>query len=121
MIQKIYSFLGLNKTEISEAYAGDIVAIAGLSDIYVGETVCDVDHLDALPLIKVSEPTVEMTFSVNSSPFAGLDGAFVTSTKIDDRLYREIQKDVSLRVKRIGKGDECHSCDYHIMSFSRLD
>ena len=105
-IQKIYSFLGLNRTEITDAYAGDIVAIAGLSDIYVGETVCDPNNIEALPLIKVSEPTVEMNFSVNSSPFAGLDGAFVTSTKLDDRLYREVQKDVSLKVKRIGKGDE---------------
>ncbi len=105
-VQKIFSFLGLNKNEVEEAYAGDIVSIAGLSDIFVGETVCNVGKEEALPLIKVSEPTVEMTFSANNSPFAGKEGEFVTSTKIDDRLFKEIQKDVSLRVKRIGKGDE---------------
>ena len=105
-IQKIYSFLGLNRTEVSVAYAGDIVAVAGLSDIFVGETVCSVDNEEALPPIHVSEPTVEMYFSVNTSPFAGKEGKFVTSTKLDERLYREVQKDVSLRVRRIGNGDE---------------
>lgn len=105
-IQKIYSFLGLNRTEVSVAYAGDIVAVAGLSDIFVGETVCSVGNEEALPPIHVSEPTVEMYFSVNTSPFAGKEGKFVTSTKLDERLYREVQKDVSLRVRRIGNGDE---------------
>lgn len=105
-VQKLYSFLGLNKTEVDEAVAGDIVAIAGLPDIYVGETVCSLGKEEALPLIHVSEPTVEMTFSTNDSPFSGKEGKFVTSTKIDERLYREIQKDVSLRVERIGAGEE---------------
>lgn len=105
-IQKLYSFLGLQKNEIVEAYAGDIVAIAGLADIFVGETVCNIGYEEALPPIHISEPTVEMYFSTNTSPFAGLEGKFVTSTKIDDRLYREVQKDVSLRVKRIGSGEE---------------
>ena len=105
-VQKLYSFLGLNKTEVTEAGAGDIIALAGLPDIYVGETVCTVGLEEALPPIHVSEPTVQMTFSTNDSPFAGKEGKFVTSTKIDDRLYREIQKDVSLRVERIGAGDE---------------
>ena len=105
-VQKLYSFLGLNKTEVNEAVAGDIVAIAGLPDIYVGETVCTLGKEEALPLIHVSEPTVEMTFSTNDSPFSGKEGKFVTSTKIDERLYREIQKDVSLRVERIGAGEE---------------
>ena len=105
-IQKLYSFLGLQKNEIVEAYAGDIVAIAGLADIFVGETVCNIGYEEALPPIHISEPTVEMYFSTNTSPFAGLEGKFITSTKIDDRLYREVQKDVSLRVKRIGSGEE---------------
>ena len=105
-IQKLYSFLGLEKNEVEEAYAGDIVAVAGLADIYVGETICEVGSEEALPLIHVSEPTVEMTFSTNDSPFGGKEGKFVTSTKIDERLYREVQKDVSLRVSRIGKGEE---------------
>ena len=109
-IQKLYSFLGLEKNEIDEAYAGDIVAVAGLADIYVGETICDVGNEEALPLIHVSEPTVEMTFLTNDSPFGGKEGKFITSTKIDERLYREIQKDVSLRVERNGKKEEWRVC-----------
>jgi GTP-binding protein len=105
-IQKIYSYLGLHKNEISEAYAGDIVAVAGLADIYVGETICQVGFEEALPPIKISEPTVEMNFCTNNSPFSGQEGRFVTSTKLDERLYRETQKDVSLKVKRIGSGEE---------------
>lgn len=105
-IQKIYSFLGLQKTEVEEAYAGDIVAVAGLPDINVGETICEVGFEEALPLIKISEPTVEMFFSTNNSPFSGKEGKFVTSTKLEERLYREVQKDVSLRVRKSGVHDE---------------
>lgn len=105
-IQKLFSFLGLHKTEVEEATAGDIVAVAGLGDIFVGETICNVGFEESLPAIKVSEPTVEMTFQTNTSPFSGREGKFVTSTKIDERLYREVQKDVSLKVNRIGNGDE---------------
>jgi GTP-binding protein len=105
-IQKLYSFLGLHRTEILEAYAGDIVAVAGLVDINVGETICEVGYEEALPPIKISEPTVEMYFSVNNSPFAGKEGKFVTSTKLEERLLRETQKDVSLRVNRSGYHDE---------------
>ena len=105
-IQKLFSFLGLHRTEVNESYAGDIVAVAGLSDIFVGETICNVGLEKALPEIKVSEPTVEMYFSTNDSPFAGKEGKFVTSTKLEDRLYRETQKDVSLRVNKIGTHDE---------------
>lgn len=109
-IQKIFTFLGLNKIETEVAYAGDIVAIAGLGDIYVGETVCDVGAEVALPPIHVSEPTIEMIFGTNTSPFAGKEGKFVTSTKLDDRLFKETQKDVSLRVRRIGTSDEWVVC-----------
>ena len=105
-VQKLYSFLGLQRTEVNEAGAGDIIALAGLPDIYVGETVCSVGSEEALPTIHVSEPTVQMNFSTNDSPFSGKEGKFVTSTKIDERLYREIQKDVSLKVERIGAGEE---------------
>ncbi|MDD3191860.1 MAG: translational GTPase TypA [Bacilli bacterium] len=105
-IQKLFSFLGLNRSEVEEAPAGDIVAVAGLADIYVGETICTIGKEEALPPIHVSEPTVEMYFSTNTSPFAGKEGKFVTSTKLDDRLYKEVQKDVSLKVNRIGNGDE---------------
>ncbi len=109
-IQKLFSFLGLNKTEIEEAYAGDIVAIAGLTDINVGETLCTVGMEEALEPIHISEPTVEMTFSTNDSPFSGKEGKFVTSTKLDERLYREVQKDVSLKVKRMGSKEEWIVC-----------
>ena len=109
-IQKLYSFLGLTKQEVLEASAGDIVAVAGLGDINVGETICTIGCEEALPPIHISEPTVEMTFGVNSSPLAGTEGKFVTSTKIEERLMREVQKDVSLRVKRMGAGEEWTVC-----------
>ena len=105
-VQKLYTFLGLDKIETQEAYAGDIVAISGLADIYIGETVCNVGQEEALPLITVSEPTLQMTFGTNTSPFCGQDGKLVTASKIDERLNREIQKDVSLRVKRLGTSEE---------------
>lgn len=105
-ILKLFSFLGLNKIETNEAYAGDIVAVAGLSDINVGETICEVGKEESLPPIHISEPTIQMIFGANTSPFAGREGKFVTSTKIDERLFRETQKDVSLRVERIGTSDE---------------
>ena len=102
-LQKLDTFIGLDKVEVKEAYAGDICAISGLADISVGETVCE--HGSYLPLEKlhISEPTVQMTFGTNSSPFCGLDGKMVTASKIEDRLFREVEKDVSLRVKRIDK------------------
>ena len=109
-IQKLYSFLGLRRSEVQEAYAGDIVAVAGLADIFVGETICNVGFEEALPPIKVSEPTVEMYFSTNDSPFSGKEGKFVTSTKLEDRLFRETQRDVSLKVKKIGTHDEWNVC-----------
>ncbi|MDD4000501.1 MAG: GTP-binding protein [Bacilli bacterium] len=105
-IQKLYGFLGLEKLEVETAEAGDIVAVAGLADINVGETICNIGEEEALPPIKISEPTVEMFFSTNNSPFSGKEGRFVTSTKLNERLYRETQKDVSLKVKRIGAGEE---------------
>lgn len=105
-IQKLFSFLGLHKNEVDEACAGDIVAVAGLPDIYVGETICNIGNEEALPPIKISEPTVEMFFSTNNSPFAGKEGKFVTSTKLEDRLFRETQRDVSLKVTKLGTHDE---------------
>lgn len=105
-IQKLYSFLGLKRIEVEEAEAGDIIAIAGLPDIYVGETVCEVGETTQLPLIKVGEPTVQMNFGTNTSPMSGQEGEFVTARKIEERLYRETQRDVSLRVERIGNKEE---------------
>lgn len=105
-IQKLYGFLGLSKIEVEEAYAGDIVAIAGLPDIHVGETVCNIGFEQALPKIHIDKPTVQMTFGINTGPLAGTEGKFVTSSKLDERLYREVQKDVSLIVDRGEVADE---------------
>ena len=105
-IQKLYGFLGLDRIELQEAGAGEIVAIAGLMDISVGETICPVGQEDPLPPIDVTEPTLQMTFGTNTSPFCGRDGKLVTASKIEDRLMREVQKDVSLKVKRLPGAEE---------------
>lgn len=97
-VQKLFGFLGLKRIEIEEANAGDIVAIAGLPDISVGETVCEIGNEEALPILRIDEPTMQMTFSVNSSPFAGKEGKFLTARKIADRLFKETERDVSLKV-----------------------
>lgn len=104
-VQKIYQNIGLEKAEVTTATAGDIVAIAGLSDIGVGETISKVGVLAKLPKIDIGEPTVEMEFSTNTSPFAGLEGTFVTSTKLEERLFLEAEKDVSLKVVKQDKKD----------------
>ena len=98
-IQKMFGFMGLKRIEIEEAHAGDIVAIAGLPDISVGETVCEIGHEEALPILRIDEPTLQMKFGVNSSPFSGKDGKFLTARKIEERLFKETEKDVSLRVE----------------------
>lgn len=105
-IQKLFGFLGLNRIEIEEAEAGDIVAVAGLSDIGVGETVCNVGKEEALPLLRVDEPTIQMVFGTNTSPFAGREGKFVTARQIEERLLRETNKDVSLKIERIPNSEE---------------
>ena len=102
-IQKLFGFLGLKRVEIKEAHAGEIVAIAGMPDISVGETVCNVGKEDALPVLRIDEPTLKMTFMTNDSPFVGRDGEFVTARKIEERLFKETQKDVSLRVETSGQ------------------
>ena len=101
-IQKLFGFIGLKRVEIKEAHAGDIVAIAGLADISVGETVCNPGKENPLPILRIDEPTLKMTFMTNNSPFVGQDGKFVTASKIGDRLFRETQKDVSLKVEQSG-------------------
>lgn len=97
-VTKLYGFLGLNRIEIDEAEAGDIIAISGMEDIFVGETITTPDHLDALPALHIDEPTLQMTFLTNDSPFAGQDGDKVTARKLEDRLKYELHTDVSLRV-----------------------
>ena len=98
-ITKLFGFKDLGRVEIDSAEAGDIVGIAGFSDIQIGETLCDVNNICPLPLIKVDEPTLQMNFSVNDSPYAGQEGKFVTSRQIRKRLYDELEKNVSLRVE----------------------
>ena len=100
-IQKLYGFLGLKRLEVEEADAGDIVGIAGLPDLNVGETICSLNVIDPLPLLRIDEPTLQMTFGTNSSPFSGKDGKLLTARKIEERLFKETQRDVSLRVERI--------------------
>ena len=97
-IQKLFGYLGLKKIEIESAEAGDIVAVAGLSDISVGETLCEPGKLEALPILHIDEPTLQMTIGTNSSPFCGRDGKLLTARKIEERLNKETQRDVSLRV-----------------------
>ncbi|WLP61052.1 translational GTPase TypA [Bacillus pumilus] len=97
-VTKIFGFQGLKRVEINEAKAGDLVAVSGMEDINVGETVCPVEHQEALPILRIDEPTLQMTFVVNNSPFAGLEGKYVTSRKIEERLEQQLQTDVSLRV-----------------------
>ena len=99
-IQKMFGYSGLKKIEIEEAKAGDIIAIAGLPDISVGETVCTVGKEDALPLLRIDEPTLQMTFGVNTSPFCGKEGKLLTARKIEERLIKETEKDVSLKVRQ---------------------
>ena len=100
-VMKLFGFQGLKRTEIDEASAGEIVAVAGLADINVGETIGEFNNVDPLPLIKLDEPTLQMTFGTNSSPFAGQDGKLLTARHIQDRLFRETQRDVALKVKRL--------------------
>ena len=98
-ISKLYEFDGLNKVEVSEATIGSIVAISGISDLHIGDTLCSPDHVEAIPFQKISEPTIAMHFVVNDSPLAGQEGKYVTSRHLRDRLFRELNTDVSLRVE----------------------
>ncbi|WP_207696358.1 GTP-binding protein TypA/BipA [Enterococcus sp. DIV0212c] len=101
-VTKIFGFFGLQRVEINEAKAGDLIAVSGMEDIFVGETVAAVTTQEALPILHIDEPTLQMTFLVNNSPFAGREGKYVTSRKIEERLMSELQTDVSLRVEPIG-------------------
>ena len=100
-VQKLFGFTALSKVEVEEVTAGDICAIAGLEDISVGETLTEVGNHERLPIIHIDEPTLQMTFGVNTSPFSGNDGKLLTSRKIEERLMKETQKDVSLKVEQL--------------------
>ena len=95
----LYEFDGLGKNPIQEAHAGEIVALSGMADITIGRTLCAPDCVEALPFVKISDPTIEMTFAVNDSPFAGKEGKYVTSRNLRDRLEKELLKDVALKVE----------------------
>ena len=99
-IQKLFGFTGIKREEIESASAGEIVGISGLPDISVGETVCEIGKEEALPVLRIEEPTLKMTFGVNTSPFSGKEGKLLTARKIDERLMKELEKDVSLRVEQ---------------------
>ncbi|KIL50322.1 GTP-binding protein [Jeotgalibacillus alimentarius] len=104
-VTKIFGFFGLKREEIQSAKAGDLIAVSGMEDINVGETVTPVDHQEALPVLRIDEPTLQMTFSVNNSPFAGREGKFVTARKIEERLEAQLETDVSLRVDQTDSPD----------------
>lgn len=104
-ISKLYEFDGLNKVEVKEATIGSIVAISGIADISIGDTICSPENPKAIPFQKISEPTIAMQFIVNDSPFAGLEGKYVTSRHLRDRLFRELNTDVSLRVEESDSTD----------------
>ena len=104
-VSKLYEFEGLNKVEVKEAGIGSIVAISGIADIHIGDTLCSVDDVKPIPFQKISEPTIAMHFLVNDSPLAGKEGKFVTSRHIRDRLFKELNTDVSLRVEETDNTD----------------
>ncbi|WP_066176366.1 translational GTPase TypA [Bacillus marinisedimentorum] len=104
-ITKLFGFEGLRRVEINEAKSGDLVAVSGMEEINVGETVCPQEHPEALPILRIDEPTLQMTFLVNDSPFAGREGKHVTSRKLEERLRAELETDVSLRVENTASPD----------------
>lgn len=104
-VTKIFGFFGLKRQEVQEAYAGDLIAVSGMEEINVGETVCPFEHQEALPLLRIDEPTLQMTFLVNNSPFAGKEGKYLTSRKIEERLRTQLHTDVSLRVENTDSPD----------------
>ncbi|MBG9546143.1 translational GTPase TypA [Cytobacillus firmus] len=104
-VTKIFGFFGLKREEIQEAYPGDLIAVSGMEDINVGETICPVEHQEALPVLRIDEPTLQMTFVVNNSPFAGREGKYITARKVEERLRAQLETDVSLRVENTDSPD----------------
>ena len=104
-VAKLYIYDGLKRIEVERAEAGDIVALSGVTDINIGDTICDYNHPEKIPFVDIDEPTVSMTFSVNNGPFAGKEGQFITSRHIRDRLFKELDRNVSLRVRETESPD----------------
>ena len=109
-VTKLYTYDGLKRIEVESASAGDIVALSGVADINIGDTICDYNHPEKIPFVDIDEPTVSMTFSVNNGPFAGKEGQFVTSRHLRDRLFKELERNVSLRVKETESPDSFDVC-----------
>ena len=109
-VAKLFTYMGLKRVEVEEAKAGDIVALSGISDINIGDTICDLNNPEKIPFVDIDEPTVSMTFSVNNGPLAGKEGEFVTSRHIRDRLLKELERNVSLRVKETDSADSFEVC-----------
>ena len=109
-VAKLFTYQGLKRVEVEEALAGDIVALSGIADINIGDTICDLNNPEKIPFIDIDEPTVSMTFSVNNGPFAGKEGDFITSRHIRDRLFKELERNVSLRVKETDSADSFEVC-----------
>ncbi len=116
----IYQIEGLNRVQVESAKAGDIVCVSGIENLSIGDTVCALHEAEPVPFVKISEPTVEMTFSVNDSPFAGKEGKFVTTRHLRDRLFKEMLKDVSLRVEETDSADSYRVCGRGEMHLSIL-
>ena len=109
-IAKLFTYVGLKRTEVENVSAGDIVCLSGISDINIGDTICDVNNPEKIDFVDIDEPTVSMTFSVNNGPFAVKEGQFVTSRHIRDRLFKELERNVSLRVKETDSADSFEVC-----------
>lgn len=109
-LAKLFTYQGLKRVEAEEIKAGDIVAVSGIPNINIGETICDFDHPEKIDFVNIDEPTVSMTFSVNDGPLAGKEGKFVTSRHIRDRLFKELERNVSLRVKETDKAESFEVC-----------
>ena len=104
-IAKVYTHMGLKKVEVDEVSAGDIIEVSGIPNIHIGDTICDFNNPEKIPFVDIDEPTVSMTFSVNNGPFAGREGQFITSRHLRDRLFKELDRNVSLRVEETASPD----------------
>lgn len=109
-VAKLFTYQGLKRVEVEEAVAGDIIALSGIADINIGDTICDLNNPEKIDFVDIDEPTVSMTFSVNNGPFAGKEGEFITSRHIRDRLFKELERNVSLRVKETDSADSFEVC-----------
>ena len=109
-VTKLYTYEGLKRVEVEKAGAGDIVALSGVSNINIGDTICDFNNPEKIPFVDIDEPTVSMTFSVNNGPFAGREGEFVTSRHLRDRLFKELERNVSLRVRETETSESFEVC-----------